>query len=71
MRVLKLASILRLADGLDRGHAQRIRNVRVEKQDDEILLEMDFSGNPQVERAGFRLKSDMFEEVFGYTVRIA
>ena len=71
MRVLKLASILRLADGLDRGHAQRIRNVRVEKRDDEILLEMDFSGNPQVERAGFRLKSGMFEEVFGYTVRIA
>lgn len=70
MLVLKLASILRLADGLDRGHSQRIRKVRLEKQDEEILLQVEYNGNPQVERAGLRLKSEMFEEVFGYTVRM-
>ena len=70
MLVLKLASILRLADGLDRGHSQRIRKVRIDKQDEEILLQVEYDGNPQVERAGLKLKSEMFEEVFGYTVRM-
>jgi exopolyphosphatase/guanosine-5'-triphosphate,3'-diphosphate pyrophosphatase len=68
--VLKLAALLRVADGLDRGHSQRISSLRVEKQDDEILLHPEYEGDLAVERAGLRLKSEMFEEVFGYTVRL-
>ncbi|MFQ3621335.1 MAG: HD domain-containing protein, partial [Spirochaetales bacterium] len=70
MQVLKLASILRLADGLDRGHSQRVRSVRVEKGEEEILLQVEYSGNLQVERSGLRLKAELFEEVFGYSVRL-
>jgi exopolyphosphatase/guanosine-5'-triphosphate,3'-diphosphate pyrophosphatase len=68
--VLKLAALLRLADGLDRGHSQRISSLRVEKQEDEILLHPEYEGDLAVERTGLRLKSEMFEEVFGYTVRL-
>ncbi len=68
--VLKLAAILRLADGLDRGHSQKIPVLRLDKQDDEILIHAEYDGDPAVERTGLRLKSEMFEEVFGYRIRL-
>jgi len=68
--VLKIAAILRVADGLDRGHIQRIKNLRLEKQEDEILLHAEYAGDPIVELTGLRLKGEMFEEVFGYRVRL-
>ncbi|MDR1932280.1 MAG: HD domain-containing protein [Spirochaetales bacterium] len=70
IRVLKVAAILRLADGLDRGHAQNIPSLRLEKTADEILLHADYEGEPLAERKGLRLKRQMFEEVFGYRVRL-
>ena len=68
--VLKIAAMLRVADGLDRGHIQRIKNLRLEKLEDEVLLHAEYRGDPIVELTGLRLKSEMFEEVFGYRVRL-
>jgi exopolyphosphatase/guanosine-5'-triphosphate,3'-diphosphate pyrophosphatase len=70
MQVLKLAALLRLADGLDRGHSQRIETLKIEKAEDEILLHAEYEGDPIIERTGLKLKSEMFEEVFGYRVRL-
>jgi exopolyphosphatase/guanosine-5'-triphosphate,3'-diphosphate pyrophosphatase len=70
IRVLKIAAILRLADALDRG-AQKISSLRLEKAGDEILLHADYPGDSPALRAGLRLKSEMFEEVFGYRIKLA
>ncbi|MDR3200782.1 MAG: HD domain-containing protein [Spirochaetales bacterium] len=70
LRVLKITAILRLADSLDRGHTRKIPAVRLEKTQDEILLHADYEGEPFAERKGILLKSRMFEEVFGYRVRL-
>jgi exopolyphosphatase/guanosine-5'-triphosphate,3'-diphosphate pyrophosphatase len=70
LRVLKLAAILRLADGLARDPNQKPLGLRLEKRGDEMLL----TQNPSGGRAGKnspRLQSEMFEEVFGYRMRLA
>jgi exopolyphosphatase/guanosine-5'-triphosphate,3'-diphosphate pyrophosphatase len=68
--VMKLASILRVGDALDRSHNQRIRDFRVEKSEDNIILYCDYQGDITVEKYGLELKGQMFEEVFGYRVTI-
>ncbi|MFW5716687.1 MAG: HD domain-containing protein [Spirochaetota bacterium] len=71
IQVLKLAAILRIADALDRGHAQRVRGVTVEIEDGDVILHCDTSGDISIERYGFGAKADMFEEVFGLNIVIA
>lgn len=69
--VLKLAAILRLADALDRSHHQRVSAVSVERSDEDLILKCEARGDISVERFGVSIKSDMFEEVFGYNVVVA
>lgn len=71
MRVSKLASLLRVADALDRGHAQRVRAVEVEVNEGDVILHCDYTGDISIERYGFAGKANMFEEVFGLNVIIA
>ena len=66
--VLKLAAILRVADALDRGHAQRIKDIKVEQREDAILITVMGSHDLTLERLGLEEKSDMFQDVFGYKV---
>jgi exopolyphosphatase/guanosine-5'-triphosphate,3'-diphosphate pyrophosphatase len=66
--VLKLAAILRVADALDRGHKQRVRDFEIERREDELVLHCETQGDTSVERFGIALKADMFEEVFGMKV---
>ena len=68
MEVVKLASLLRIADALDRGHAQRVRSVNAEVVGGDVILHCDYSGDISIERYGFGSKADMFEEVFGLNV---
>lgn len=65
---LKLAALLRVADALDRGHVQRIKGFTVERADEEIVLQCEYSGDISIEQAGLRQKGRMFEDVFGYGV---
>ena len=66
--VLKLSALLRVADGLDRGHLQKIRNLSVEKSPDELVLRCEDELERSAERLGVEEKGDMFEEVFGMHV---
>ncbi len=66
--VLKLAALLRVADALDRGHAQRIKDIRVEQREDAIMILVSGNHDLTLERYGLEEKADMFQDVFGYKV---
>jgi exopolyphosphatase/guanosine-5'-triphosphate,3'-diphosphate pyrophosphatase len=66
--VLKMASILRVADALDRGHSQQIKNIRVERRHEAIILHTDRSYDLSLEQMGIEDKGGMFQDVFGYKV---
>lgn len=61
-RVRRLAGILRLADGLDRTHAQTVTGVRVTRVDaDTITVEVAADEDPWVEVGDARRKADLLE----------
>jgi exopolyphosphatase/guanosine-5'-triphosphate,3'-diphosphate pyrophosphatase len=62
---------LRVADGLDRGYAQRVRSVRCKINDKYVELTLSAAGDPEIEVWGARRKGDLFEEVFGKKLRFA
>lgn len=64
--VLKLSAILRVADALDRSHAQRVSAVRLEVRPDDVVLHGTYRGDITIEQHALREKGRMFEEVFGY-----
>ena len=66
--VLKMASILRVADALDRGHTQQIQNITVERRHETVALHVDKAYDLSLEQMGIEEKGGMFQEVFGYKV---
>jgi exopolyphosphatase/guanosine-5'-triphosphate,3'-diphosphate pyrophosphatase len=66
--VLKMASILRVADSLDRGHSRQIRNITVEKKSEVFAIYTQGVHDLSLELIGLEEKSDMFQDVFGYKV---
>jgi exopolyphosphatase/guanosine-5'-triphosphate,3'-diphosphate pyrophosphatase len=68
MLVLKMASILRVADALDRGHSQQIKNLTVERRAETIALQTQGTYDLSLEHLGLEEKADLFQDVFGYKV---
>ncbi|MCL1959131.1 MAG: HD domain-containing protein, partial [Spirochaetes bacterium] len=68
--VLKMASILRVADALDRGHSQQIKNITVERRRETMVLHVDRTYDLSLELMGIEEKGGMFQDVFGYKVII-
>jgi len=66
--VLKMASILRVADALDRGHSQQIKKITVERRPETIVLHVDKVYDLSLEIMGIEEKGGMFQDVFGYKV---
>ena len=66
--VLKMASILRVADALDRGHAQQIKKITVERRPETIVLNVDNAYDLSLELMGIKDKGGMFQDVFGLKV---
>jgi len=66
--VLKMASILRIADALDRGHSQHIKKFKVERRRETIVLHVDGTYDLSLELLGIEEKGGMFQDVFGYKV---
>ena len=52
--VLKMAAILRIADALDRGHSQRIRNITIERREETLLIQS--GGNSTADKDGSSVK---------------
>ena len=73
-RVRRLAALLRVADGLDRGHVSAVERVHVRRADDGAL---EISATPHAEAGQCRLelwgaarKSELLAEVAGSPVRV-
>jgi exopolyphosphatase/guanosine-5'-triphosphate,3'-diphosphate pyrophosphatase len=70
MLVSRLAAILRVADALDHGHSQQIRDVRFQRSDDEFVIIVPHVADLSLERRNLAGKVDLFEDVYGMTVRL-
>ena len=71
--VLKMASILRVADALDRGHSQRIKDLIVDRRAETLELHSLGTGTQGVldislELIALEEKARLFQDVFGYKV---
>jgi exopolyphosphatase/guanosine-5'-triphosphate,3'-diphosphate pyrophosphatase len=68
--VCKLAGLLRVADGLDRTHENRVRGVRCLIDQDEVLLRCSVNGPaPEEEKAAVE-KADLFTQIYRKKVTI-
>jgi Exopolyphosphatase len=63
-RVRRLAALLRIADGLDRGRKQVVTSVHARIGPELVLLHVRSSGDPELELWGARRKRELFERVF-------
>lgn len=70
--VKKLSGILRVADGLDRGHKSVVKNVDMSVNNDilEMKLETTTPENPELELWGANRRKELFEESFEYKLEI-
>jgi exopolyphosphatase/guanosine-5'-triphosphate,3'-diphosphate pyrophosphatase len=66
--VLKMASILRVADALDRGHSQQIKSLTVEHRAETVALHTRGAYDLSLEHMGMEEKAKLFQDVFGYKV---
>jgi exopolyphosphatase/guanosine-5'-triphosphate,3'-diphosphate pyrophosphatase len=64
-RLRKLAALLRLADGLDRGRRGVVDAIDVEASGDLVVLRVHADEAPELELWGVRRRRDLFERVFG------
>lgn len=69
-RIDWLAGILRVADGLDRGHEQRVRSVRAIRLSEQRVVEAVGTGGMEEEILGARKKSGLLATVWGGPVMI-
>jgi len=68
VQVNKLAAILRVANALDADHLQKLSAVRVLREDDHWVLEVDGGGDLTLERLAALARADLLTEVFGRRV---
>ncbi len=71
VRVDQLASLLRIADALDRQHLQRVHEVEVGVRGLELRMEIAGEGDLLLERWAVGQKKGLFEETYGLTVTVA
>ena len=71
-RVVKLASLLRVADALDREHIRAVQSVTASvTKSKKLKLEVDGTGDLLLERWALRRKGGLFAETFGLAVELA
>lgn len=68
--VRRLAGLLRVADGLDRAHAQNVRDARVRFGNGKVTIEVTASGDVSVDCEAADKKADLLRDVLGQKVRV-
>jgi exopolyphosphatase / guanosine-5'-triphosphate,3'-diphosphate pyrophosphatase len=69
--VRRLAAILRLADGLDRAHAQTVRGVRCRVSDGFTRITVTAGRNPSIELDDAQRKAGLFQRAFKSDVTLS
>ena len=62
--VAKLTAILRLANSLDRSHKQKLKGMKAQLQDNELILTVETQEDVTLEKGFFDISTEFFEEVF-------
>ncbi|WP_094548477.1 HD domain-containing protein [Petroclostridium xylanilyticum] len=65
--VAKLVAIIRLADALDRSHKQKIRGMKINLEEKEVIIKVETVEDALLEEWTFETKAEFFQEVFGVT----
>ena len=68
--VRHLAAILRVADGLDRGHRRHVRSVTARKLGKGVNIEVNAESGSDLEVWSAKQKADLLEAIAGGPVRI-
>ncbi len=68
--VNKLAALLRMADALARGHVHAGRELRFERDQDELIVFAPGGANLLLEERAIAVKGDLFEDIYGIKVRL-
>jgi exopolyphosphatase/guanosine-5'-triphosphate,3'-diphosphate pyrophosphatase len=68
--VNKLAAILRVADALARTRGRKIVNPHFQRRGDEFVISLPGAADLVLERRSLAVKGDMFEDVYGMTLRL-
>jgi exopolyphosphatase/guanosine-5'-triphosphate,3'-diphosphate pyrophosphatase len=67
-RVVRLTAILRVADGLDRGHSSVVESIDLSTGDGDLRLVAHARGDAELERWGLRRKAELLERVLGRNI---
>lgn len=70
VRVDQLASLLRLADALDRQHRQGVKDVEINVRGLDLELTIQGEGDLLLERWAVMQKKGLFEETYGYRLQL-
>ena len=64
LKIAKLTAILKLANGLDRSHKQKFKDIRVSLKDHDLVITVSTNEDITLEKGMLGDRSDFFEEVF-------
>ncbi|MCR5594303.1 MAG: HD domain-containing protein [Lachnospiraceae bacterium] len=64
LAIAKLIAILRLANGLDRSHKQKFKDVKIALKDDELIFTINNPVDITLEKGLFYNRAEFFDEVF-------
>ena len=70
IRVTRLASLLRVADALDREHVQRVTDLTTKLGDDLLTLWLDGTAGVLMEGWSLKKKANLFHKLFGRKVKL-
>ena len=64
LKIAKLAAILKIANGLDRSHKQKFKDVKTTLKDEQLIITIDTPVDITLEKGLFYRRADFFEEVY-------
>lgn len=64
LKIVKLTAILKVANGLDRSHKQKFKNIKASIKDEQLIITIDTPVDITLEKGLFNRRADFFEEVY-------
>ena len=64
LKIAKLTAILRLANGLDRSHKEKFKNIKITLKEEKLLITVDTQEDITLEKGLLDARADFFEDVY-------